>query len=232
MWLSWQLFARSPIRWHCELVVPEISGGQMHLSERASGWIQKIFDSTRIDEPAPAAVWRNPAVPARSPCRYHRGEDLRAISIWRALGWALLLPLLIYAPALAFRRGRGPADSKLWVARGLCLVVWLGILLASFRAGGDQWDNVRYRVMFVGLQVGLAAWVLIEQRRAPDVWLRRTLVATALVLAWFLPWYLRRYIHIPWPVTDPFITLALGLACAVVYWFWDEESETWYVNVT
>ena len=95
------------------------------------------------------------------------------IAVWRALGWTLLLPLLVYAPLKAFRKdGNG-------LARGLSLVVWIVILLASFRAGGDEWDNVRYRSAFAGLQVALGAWVIAGPRRAPDAWLRRRMPAVS-----------------------------------------------------
>jgi len=51
----------------------------------------------------------------------------------------------------------------------------------------------------------LAGWVWMEQKRKPDPWLRRILVGMGLVLAWFIPWYLRRYSPtFSWPVVDLF----------------------------
>ena len=90
------------------------------------------------------------------------------------------------------------------------------MLIASYRGGGDQWDNPRYREAFAGLQVALAAWAWVAQRSRPDPWLRRALVAAGPILLWFLPWYLRRYVYLPWPVEDLFKTLGLGLASAVL----------------
>jgi hypothetical protein len=52
------------------------------------------------------------------------------------------------------------------------------------------------------------------------------LVGLGLVLAWFVPWYLRRYLHLNWPVSDLFITLGLGLASAVLYWIGDWAWES------
>jgi hypothetical protein len=141
----------------------------------------------------------------------------RLIAVWRAAGWTLLLPFLLYAPLRAWR--------KVGLERALSLAVWLVILVASFRGGGDSWDNPRYRLTFAGLQVALAAWVLVEQRRAPDPWLRRVLVGAGLVLLWFVPWYLRRYLHLDWPVVDLFKTLGLGIASAVLYWIGDVAGE-------
>jgi hypothetical protein len=190
---------------------------QMYISKSASGWIQKYFRATPDWAHAPLLLVYGvlqPLLPAAL-SDITSTAAWRGIAIWRSLGWTLLLPFLIYAPLRAWGK-KGSAFSK-----GLCLVVWLGILIASFRGGGDQWDNPRYRVMFAGLQVALAAWVWAEQRRSADIWLRRILVGLGLVLAWFLPWYLRRYIHLPWPVIDLFKTLGLGVASAVLYWIWD-----------
>jgi hypothetical protein len=103
----------------------------------------------------------------------------------------------------------------------LALAVWLVVILASARSGGDLWDNPRYRVAFAGLQVSLAAWVWIEQRRQPDPWFKRLAVGLICVLAWFIPWYFRRYTDISWPVVDLFKTVGLGLASAVLFALWD-----------
>ena len=201
---------------------------QAHLSQRLSGWVQKIFRNTPDWMEMPLLLVfgvAQPFLPAAL-------SDLsgapiwRLIAIWRALGWTLLLPLLLYASLRLWRKdGYSPQ-----VARGLGLAVWLVILLASFRSGGDLWDNPRYRVIFASLQVALAAWALSAPRGAPDPWLRRVLVGLGLVLAWFMPWYLRRYTPLQWPVVDLFKTLGLGLASAILYWFWDWAGEWWKSN--
>jgi hypothetical protein len=216
MWLSWRQFAPTGVNDPLALLswwLQKSAEWQRHLSERASGWIQKIFDETPDWMNLPLLLVygvARPFLPAAliditgAPVWY-------GIAIWRALGWTLLLPLLVYAPLKAFRKD---GDR---LARGLSLVVWIVILLASFRAGGDEWDNVRYRSAFAGLQVALGAWVIAGPRQAPDAWLRRILVGMALVLAWFIPWYLRRYLHIPWPVSSFSMTLGLGLLSAAAY---------------
>lgn len=192
---------------------------QAYLSERSSGWIQEVFRRT--------PGWMNlPFLLAYGVVRPFLPAALAAtseapvwqwISIWRSLGWALLLPFLLYAPAGAVRKYEGRL-----LALGLSLVVWSGILIASFRGGGDMWDNPRYRVAFSGLQVALVAWVWYWQRRQPDPWLRRILVGAGIMLVWFLLWYMRRYYPaFPWPVEDLFITVGLGVASAVLYFIWD-----------
>jgi hypothetical protein len=192
---------------------------QAHLSERASGWVQKIFDTTPEWMHLPLLLLygiMQPFLPAAM-IDITGAWVWQAIAIWRALGWSLLLPFLAYAPLRAFRRHRSGRE----LARSLCLILWAVIIIASFRSGGDQWDNPRYRVGFAALQLALAAWVWTEQRRKPDPWLPRVLAGVALLLAWFVPWYLRRYVYLDWPVESLFKTLGLGVASALLFWMWD-----------
>ena len=202
--------------------VRKSAGLQAYLSRLDSGWMQKIFRT--------APEWSHvlillgygvvqPFLPAAIVAS-SQASIWHWIAFWRALGWALLLPFLIYAPLRAFRQ----KDDR-GFALMMGLIVWIGILVASFRGGGDMWDNPRYRVAFIGLQVSLAAWVWIEQRRAPDPWFRRAIVAIGAILLWFFPWYLRRYYGLQWPVEDLFLTLGLGICTAALYWIWDWARE-------
>ena len=124
--------------------------------------------------------------------------------------------LLLYAPLRAAQKIR-----KEYIAFGIGLIVWLGILVSAYRGGADQWDNPRYRAVFIVLQVSLAAWVWVKQRHNPDPLLRRILVGIGLVFAWFVPWYLRRYTGFTWHVIDLFKTIGLGVVSAGLFWIWD-----------
>jgi hypothetical protein len=190
---------------------------QAHLTKSASGWVQKIFRSTPdwthiyllvgygVVQPfLPAAL----VVGSEAPV-------MPWITLWRSLGWTLLLLLLVYAPLHAFRKNGDPT------ARAFSLVTWLWVLIASYRGGGDQWDNPRYRAALAAVQVALAAWAWTASRRAEDPWFRRVLMGLGFVFAWFLPWYLQREFHFPWPVGDPFKSLGLGVACALLFIIWD-----------
>ncbi len=229
LWFTWGSFAPQGVSNPVELVswwVKKSADWQAYLSERASGWVQKIFDSTPEWTHAPLLLVYGivqPFLPAA--LSDATGAVVwRAIAVWRAVGWTLLLVFLIYAPLRALRRvdGRGEDGTEnIRLVLGISLVIWLGILIASYRGGGDQWDNPRYREAFAGLQVALAAWALAAQKVRHDPWLRRAMVSTLLILAWFLPWYLRRYVYLPWEVVDLFKTLGLGIATAVLYWIWD-----------
>jgi len=190
---------------------------QAYLSKRASGMVQKVFRST----PAWTHIYflvaygvLRPFLPAAliisSDAPIHTW-----ITLWRAIGWTILLVLLVYALLKAFSK-----ENRGFISM-FSLVVWLGILIASYRGGGDMWDNPRYRAAFAGLQVALAAWAWTAPRRTTDPLLRRALVSMGLALIWFIPWYMRREFHTPWPVSDLFKTIGLGLASAILFLIWD-----------
>jgi hypothetical protein len=194
------------------------AGLQAYLSQHSSGWMQKIFRSTPEWSHLPLLVAYGvvqPFLPAALVVGSH-APIWPWIAAWRAIGWTILLTLLIYAPLLALR-----SKEDRGMARVMSLIVWASILVASFRGGGDMWDNPRYRTAFAGLQAALAAWAWIDHRRLADPWLRRALLSTAAILAWFLPWYLRRYTLFEWPVVDLFKTLGLGFASAFLIILWD-----------
>lgn len=191
---------------------------QAYLNAHTSGWIQKVFDEypTGLQLPVLLAYGIvQPFLPAAL-IAHTEAPIWYGIAIWRALGWTFMLAFLIYAPLLALQKREQRALNL-----GLCLVVWIVILVAAYRGGADLWDNPRYRVMFAGLQAGLVAWTIVEHRRAADPWMRRALIATGSVLIWFLPWYLRRYTIMGWPVVDLFRTFGMGLVTAFLLILWD-----------
>jgi hypothetical protein len=191
---------------------------QMYISQHASGWMQKVFKAYPAWVELPVLVGYGIVQPFL-PAALVAGSAApiwQAIAVWRALGWTILLAFMVYAPLLALR-----SERKSIFTLTLSLVVWLVILIASVRAGGDMWDNPRYRATFVGLQAALAAWAWVEHRRAADPLFRRALLLVGAMLGWFLPWYLRRYTPLSWPVVDLFKTLGMGAATAFLLILWD-----------
>lgn len=191
---------------------------QAYFSRGASGWVQKIFRTTPewshlailagygILRPfLPAALTVSSAAPIWS-----------WITLWRALGWTILLAMLGYAFLRAWLR----KDTDNFT-RMLTIIIWLAILIASLRGGGDQDDNPRYRATFASIQISLAAWAWVQQKRTADPIFRRAAVTLGFIFFWSLVWYLRRIYPIPLGVADPFKTIGLGLACGVLYSIWD-----------
>lgn len=221
MWLAWDRFAPPGVTNPLALVgwwMKETAQWQAYLSESASGWIQRTFDRyLPVWAQLPFLVLYGVVRPFLPAALIDTSAPVwKAIAIWRSTGWAILLAFVVYGTWLAWTRSTGRG----W-ARGLGVVIWIVILLASFRGGGDVWDNPRYRVAFVGLQAALVSWAWVDYRESRDPWLRRTLITAGIMLAWFIPWYLRRYTPVEWPVVDLFKTLGLGLASAILVIFWD-----------
>jgi len=191
---------------------------QAYLSEHASGWVQQIFRSTPEWTHLPLLIIYGivqPFLPAAFVVGSH-APVWPWIVTWRAIGWTTLLAFLIFAPLHALRRKN--QTGVFWI---FTLVIWLVILISAFRGGSDLWDNPRYRAMFVVLQVAVAAQIWVEESRSRDPWLRRALLAALAIMVVFFPWYLRRYNALPWPVTDPFKTLGIGMLAGFLLALWD-----------
>jgi hypothetical protein len=147
----------------------------------------------------------------------------RILGVFRGFGWYALLPLLLYP---LFSVWRAPAEKqKRWLVLAL-IVVWMWVLIASARAGGDQWDNPRYRTILLPWMAGLAGWGLAFARAHRDRWLPRWLVVEGIFLLFFTEWYISRY----YPVIPRLnflvmigLILALSLAVLLGGWLWDRK---------
>jgi hypothetical protein len=220
VWASWKQLApgvHNPL----ELVpwwIQKTAEYQVHLTKITSGWIQKIFKNTPTWTHIPFLVGYGVVRPFLPAALIVTSQSAvwPWITLWRALGWTILLAMLLYAPLHAWINKNTDRFTRI-----LLIIAWLTILLASYRGGGDQDDNPRYRAAFIGIQIALAAWAWVEQQRAADQTFRRVLIWLGLILAWMLPWYLRREYPIYWPVVDLFKTLGLGVATAGLYTLWD-----------
>jgi len=143
------------------------------------------------------------------------------ISIFRATGWYVLLPLLLYAPFAAWKTAPG-RERRLWL--WLTVFSWAWILICSIRAGGSQWDNPRYRLIFFGWQALVAGYAWLWWREHRDNWLPRIIGLEIFCLLLYSQWYLARYfqigIHLP-------IMLVIGLSLTIFVvtfvggWLWD-----------
>lgn len=192
---------------------------QAFMSENASGWMQKIFDSSPQWTHFPMLLVYGivqPFLPAALVAGSY-APLWKWIAIWRSIGWTLALAFLVYTPFLAVR-----IKQNRRITMAIITVVWIVMIIAAVRGGSDQWDNPRYRAAFAGLACAIIGWTWIEHLRVGDPWLRRAFLSVAAILIWFLPWYLRRYYSLEWTVIDPMRILGLGLATAslVVIWDW------------
>ena len=100
----------------------------------------------------------------------------------------------------------------------LWLATWIWILLASARAGGDQWDNPRYRVILLIFQAILVVKALAWQRLTHDRWLGRILAVEGVFLVLFGYWYFARKTGLNLKVFNIFeVFAAIAFISAVIF---------------
>ena len=164
------------------------------------GFFQPVLPAAIVD-PAPW-VWQGTA-------------------IMRALGWYAILPLLLYG-AFGVWRVVDKNQRKLLVWAFLVVGGWT--LLSSLRAGGDQWDNPRYRTIFLPWIAMLAAWAIIWAKTRKDRWLMRWIIIEGIFLGFFGSWYASRYFgrfgRLPFWTMIMWI-VGLSLLVLVGGWVWD-----------
>jgi hypothetical protein len=116
----------------------------------------------------------------------------RIIGIFRGMGWFLFLPFLLYAPLYAFRK-----MGWRHISTYLSLYVWITSLIASYRAPSYQWDNPRYRVIYLVIQVALIGWLWVKRAEDRDPWVIRlgwAILGFNLIVA---HWYVGNVYHTP-----------------------------------
>jgi hypothetical protein len=186
-----------------------------YVTEHASGWIQLIF--TDLPEPLhlPFIIGygiAQPVLPAAiaDPAVW----PMRILGILRGLGWYALLPFLLYSLRSTWKiTDKRERLAWLW----LWLISWTWIIISSARAGGDQWDNPRYRVILLLFQAALAAQAMTWQRLTHDPWLVRTLAVEGVFLLLFGYWYTSRYSYLGLTVFHVFsVLLVIGAISAVI----------------
>jgi len=191
--------------------------------ERGSGWVQKLFDEMPsflrlpfvviygIFQPVLPAVAIEPAIPI-----------WRLIGVFRAVGWYVLLPFLVFALVAV---NRPSPDRTVW--RWLLLFTWVWIVLVALRGGGDQWDNPRYRTMFLLWQALLAgvAWLRWREQSLP--WLGRIFLMEAIFLFFFTQWYLSRYYHLGGrlPFGWMVVSILVGWLLVIVQGVWSARRK-------
>jgi len=197
-----------------------------YVTEHNSGWLQTIFSvlpeslhlpfitGYGIAQPVLPAAIADPAV-----------WPMRALGTLRGLGWYALLPFLLYS-LRSIWKNTDKREGLAWL--WLWLVTWVWIIISSARAGGDQWDNPRYRVILLLFQAALAAQALTWQRASRDRWLGRIIAMEGVFLILFGYWYAARYLHWDGWIVHVFVIFALiFLLSALILvggWWWDRRG--------
>ncbi|MBI1856098.1 MAG: hypothetical protein HYR93_09595 [Chloroflexi bacterium] len=194
----------------------------IYLLERGSGQIQNIFSKMNPLVQFLFVIGYGIAQPVLPPAFFEPTTlTWRIIAIVRALGWYVVLPLLLYSPIAAWKSEPGRA-RRLWL--WLSAFSWLWILISAIRAGGDQWDNPRYRLIFFGWQALAAGYAWLWWRQHRDNWLPRIFILEIVSVLLYGQWYLARYnsigFHLPILVVLE-VSVVLFVLTFVGGWWWD-----------
>jgi hypothetical protein len=194
---------------------------------QSSGWLQNIFSTLPeplhlpfvigygIAQPVLPAAIADPAV-----------WPMRTLGVLRGVGWYLLVPFLLFSLRSIWKM----ADKRerlawLW----LWLASWTWIILSSARAGGDQWDNPRYRTILLLFQAALAAQAFTWQRATRDRWLGHLLAVEGVFLVFFGYWYAARYTNWRAGQVHIFFVIAAIVIVSILIlvggWVWDRRRK-------
>ncbi len=196
----------------------------IHQLESGSGQVQNVFSKMNLLMQFLFVVGYGITQPVLPPAFFEPTTlTWHIIAVFRSIGWYLVLPLLIYAPIAAWRSTPG-RERRLWL--WLTAFVWVWILIADIRAGGSQWDNPRYRLIFFGIEALVIGYAWLWWRDHRDAWLPRILALEVFCVLLYGQWYVARYVtknlsmHLP-------ITVVLGISLIFVFlvfvggWLWD-----------
>ena len=175
----------------------------IYTTENSSGWVERVIGEIGgqfrsiflafygITQPVLPAILVYPTAPA---CDLAHGPCTtiywKVTGIFRASGWYILVPFLFYA-IFSTVRIRDKKERPLMIVNGLFILVW--IFLSSLRAGGDQIDNPRYRMIFLPWLAFMAAWGIDFAVKLRDWWLVRWIAIEMIFLGFFTQWYVSRY---------------------------------------
>jgi len=169
----------------------ESSKWDLYLMESASGRIQWELETIGEQYRVPFIITYGLAQPVLPATIVYPGIPLtRAVAIFRAVGWYLLVPLMITGFLLFWKQ----SDRKnKWIMLLFFILIIGWTLISSARAGGDQWDNPRYRSIFLTWMAFTAGWALVETITKHSFWLWRLLLIEIIYISFFIQWYLSRY---------------------------------------
>lgn len=196
--------------------------------ERDSGMIQHLFNYILPEQIKIPFIFvyglLQPVLPA---ALFDASNPVwQPVGILRSLGWYLLLPLLAFSLVSILK---SPKEDQKFAWLWLFIITWVWIAVSSLRAGGDQWDNPRYRLIFLAFQSLLAAKTWQYYRSTRNPWLPRLITIEVIFLTLFSYWYASRYFGaLPQMSFGVLVSLVVGLSVVVVLWGWwmDRRKKT------
>ena len=199
--LNWLI---NSARW--DLYLMEASSGRIQFELDAIGeqWRVPFIIAYGLLQPVLPAALAYPGIPL-----------MRAIAFFRAFGWYLLAPAIIFS-FIAALKTRVLRDKRILIWFSSAFLLW--VLISSIRAGGDQWDNVRYRAIFTTWMAIVGAWGFFQAKEKHGTWLKRFFLVEGVFVLVFLQWYLSRYYKLFgrmrfWPM----VLVIIGASFAILF---------------
>jgi len=200
------------------------------VTQADSGWVTKIIAEASqmthlpAEQVAPVITGTyglaRPVLPA-AVAASAKSVLWKTIGIVRSVGWYLFAPFLIYSLFAVWKEAdQAKRRRAIWLA----VTVFLWLVIASARGGGDATDNPRYRSLFIAWMALLAGWSIDWALAHRDAWLWRWIAVEIVFLSFFTNWYFSRYFH-TW-ARLPFWHMVTWIVClsALILiggWGWD-----------
>jgi hypothetical protein len=164
---------------------------ELLVSVQNSGWVQKIISDIGEEWKFPFLTGYGlvqPLLPAAiaEPSIF----IWKIIAIARALGWYIILPFIVFG---FFSIQREKDANKRWLILWTAIFMAVWILLSSARAGGDLWDNPRYRLAFLPWMALFIAWAWTTAIKIKNGWLLRWVILIWSFVLLITHWYVGRY---------------------------------------
>lgn len=163
----------------------------LHLMESSSGRIQWEVELLGEQFRSLFIIAYGMAQPVLPAAIIYPGIPInRIVAIFRALGWYLLTPAMLTG-LLLIGKEKSKKLKRLLLFFLIAAVLWT--LISSARAGGDQWDNPRYRSIFLIWMLIPTTWAVNTTLKERSGWLWRLLALEFIYIGFFIQWYLSRY---------------------------------------
>ena len=137
----------------------------------------------------------------------------QAIGIFRAAGWYFVIPFLFYGLGAVIKSVRKNRD---WVLLWLVAMLFVWIFVSSARAGGDQWDNPRYRAIFLPWMALMVGWVWNRLSNRKTQWFWRVVLLEGVFIVIFTNWYFNRKFGTGIAISMEYLFIFYGLLMLVV----------------
>lgn len=172
----------------------------------ASGWITKLIERYGQQWNIPFVTVYGLTQPVLPAAVFEPSLPIWVtIAVLRGLGWYLALPFLLFGLFASFKSE--PKESR-WTLVMLFVVFLVWVVVSSARAGGDQWDNPRYRYILLPFMSLILAWAIEQYRQTRSPWLWRWAACVGVFLAFFTWFYATRYLIGDIP-SMPFLTMII-----------------------